>query len=660
MTSQTPGPLRLGLRRWGLSITALALALSATALHGGATAGASVTPAALAAVIPTSDTFVPVAGPVFGDPTATRNQIVTRLLDNIAHTPKGATIRIVGYSFTLDNVATALLKAHSRGVNVRIVLNGHSRVWSPAKRLVPALGTDITRRSFIVLTRGSARGTSGVNHQKSWTFSQVGRTPHVVMVGSTNLTSYGTAVQYSDMYVHTNRADVFNAYTSVFDAQKHDTPLANPFVHTQFDRGSAYFFPRPGTTETTDPARQRIQALPGDADTTIAVAQYSWHDSRGLWLARALAAKKAAGATVVVVAGESVGTGVKGILRKAGVPIYSGVYAGGKRIHTKLMFASYRDSTGPHTSIWTGSDNWADQSLRNDDTILQIDDDAASYNKYVAFFNMLARVTGPAPLTPVAAIQAPAVLNVESTSLTVAEDSGVARLSVTRGGNTSVPASARYALTSGTATPTSDLSLAPGTVSFAAGETSKTIPVSIVNDSAPEGAETVGVVLSAPGSGTILGPSVRTSLVIAASDQRPDVLISTASSSGYAGNNVYNTTGAGQTRTSRARRTQTRVFYARFQNDGNVANTFSIRGSAARRGSSVSYYRGSQRVTTSMRSAAGLKVTLAPGASIVVKTHVRAHRSASIGSLKPVTVSARWTGDGTRTDVAKAVVKVVR
>jgi hypothetical protein len=630
-------------------------------LHGVAASGASAAPVGLGAtVIPTSDTFVPVAGPVFGDPTATRNQIVTRLLENIAHTPKGATIRIVAYSFTLSNVATALLEAHSRGVNVRVVLNGHSRAWSPAKRLVPALGTDVTQRSFIVLTRGSARGTGGVNHQKSWTFSQVGRTPHVVMVGSTNLTSYGTTVQYSDMYVHTNRADVFDAYTSVFDAQKYDTPRSNPFVSTRFDRGSAYFFPRPGTTETTDPARQRIADLPGGARTTIGVAQYSWHDSRGLWLARALAAKKAAGATVVVVAGESVGAGVKGILRRAGIPIHSGVYAGGKRIHTKLMFASYRNSSGLHTSIWTGSDNWSDRSLRNDETILQVDDDAAGYDKYVSFFNMLTRVTGPGPLMPVAATEAPAVLTVQATSRTVAEDAGVAELRVTRGGNTSVPASARYALTSGTAAPASDLVLAPGTVSFAAGETSKTIPVSIVNDSAPEGPETVDVTLSAPGQGTTLGTAVRTRLVIATSDQRPDVLISTASRSGYAGNNVYNTSGTGQTRTSRARRAQTRTSYARFQNDGNAASVFSIRGSAARRGSTVSYYKGSQRVTASMRSAAGLRVTLAPGASMVVRIQVRVHRRASIGSLKPATVSARWTGDGTRTDVAKAVVKIVR
>ncbi|ROR91858.1 phosphatidylserine/phosphatidylglycerophosphate/cardiolipin synthase-like enzyme [Nocardioides aurantiacus] len=643
----------------GLYVTAAALVLSATSLDAGAVASA-VPAAAPGAAIATGDSFVPVAGPVFGDPTATRNEVVTRLLDNIGHTPAGATIRIVGYSFTLDDVATALLKAHARGVNVRIVLNGHSSAWSPAKRLIPVLGTDIDRRSFIVLTRGSARGSSGVNHQKSWTFSQVGRTPHVVMVGSTNLTGYGTTVQYSDMYVHTNRADVFGAYTGVFAAQMRDAPLPSPFVSTRFEKGGAYFFPAPGTTETTDPARQRIASLPDDASTTIAVAQYAWHDTRGVWLARALAAKKAAGATVVVVAGESVGAGVEGILRRAGIPIHSGVYADGTRIHTKLMFASYRTSTGQHTSIWTGSDNWADQSLRNDDTILQVDDDAAGYNQYVAFFNKLTRTTGAAPMSPVAVVEPPAVVTIRSATHSVGEDAGTVPLTVTREGNTRIAASARYALSSGTAVQGNDVVLAPGTVSFAPGETSKTLPLRIVGDVAPEAAETAGVVLSAPGRGVTLGATTRAEVVIEPSDQRPDAQVSTAPGSGYAGSNVYNSTGAGQARSLNARRNQARSFYARFQNDGNVTNTFSLTGSAAPRGATVRYYRGGRNVTAAMQSAAGLQVTLTSGALTTVRVSVHAHRNAKVRSLKPATVSARWTGDGTRTDVAKVVVRVVR
>jgi hypothetical protein len=336
-----------------------------------------------------TDTFVPVAGATFGDPSAPSNQILDRLMENIAHTPPGATIQIVGYSFSLTRVSTALLKAYDRGVNVQVVMDGHSSVWLPATRMVPVLGSDPSKPSFFVLTHGSARGTGGVTHEKAWTFSQVGQTPDVVMIGSTNLTAYGTEVQFSDNYTYTGRKDVYDAYASMFDQQKLDRPVTNPFTTKTFERGSAYFFPEPGATAATDPVISRINALPSDSNTTILISQYAWWDTRGAWIAKALAAKKRAGANITVVAGESVSSAVRNTLTAAGIPIHEGVFADGKRIHTKLMLAEYQDASGPHRSIWTGSDNWADQSFHNDDTVLQVDDDIVAYDAYVAFINQL-------------------------------------------------------------------------------------------------------------------------------------------------------------------------------------------------------------------------------------------------------------------------------
>jgi hypothetical protein len=98
----------------------------------------------------------------------------------------------------------------------------------------------------------------------------------------------------------------------------------------------------------------------------------------------------------------------------------------------------------------------------------------------------------------------------------------------------------------------------------------------------------------------------------------------------------------------------------RVYNDGNVTNLVTVRGSAARSGSTVRYYTGSTNLTRAMRSSAGWRVRLRPGAHRQVKVLVRVTRTARIGSLKPALVRSTWTGDGTRTDVVKAVVKVVR
>ncbi|MGA8210932.1 MAG: phospholipase D-like domain-containing protein, partial [Nocardioidaceae bacterium] len=344
--------------------------------------------AAVKPAIDTADTFVPTQGAVFGDPTATSNDILTELMDNIAHTPAGATIQIVGYSFSLDRVATALLTAYRRGVNVQVVMNGHSSQWSPAQRMVPVLGSDPTSQSFFVLTRGSARGTGGVTHQKSWTFSQVGRTPYVVMVGSMNLTGTGIDVQHSDAYTYTGHQDVYEVYARLFAVQKLDQPVTNAYREEPFDGGNASFYPRPGTTATDDPIIARLAALPSNSSTTIRIAQYAWWDTRGAWLAKALAAKAKAGARVQVVAGESVSNQVRSTLTAAGIPIHSGQYADSSRIHTKLMLAEYVVAGRTRQSVWTGSDNWTDQSFRNEETVLRIDDRVA-YDAYVSFFDML-------------------------------------------------------------------------------------------------------------------------------------------------------------------------------------------------------------------------------------------------------------------------------
>jgi phosphatidylserine/phosphatidylglycerophosphate/cardiolipin synthase-like enzyme len=382
-------------------VRSLAAALSALTLT--ATALTGLQPPAAAA----ADTFTPIPGPVFGDPTAATNRILSRLLNNINHTPRNGTIRMVGYSFSLGRVADALLVAKRRGVHLQIVLDGHSRAWSPSTRLAAALGSDPTRRDYLVLTKGSARGTRGVTHQKSWSFSKVGQTPYVTMVGSTNLTGYGTEVQYSDMYTYVDRKDVYDAFASVQSRQKLDIALPEPYFTRAWTNGSGYFFPYPTGTVDTDPVIARINALPSDANTTIRVAQFAWYDTRGIWIANALAAKKAAGATVSAVVGESVGTGVRNILTQAGIPMFPGVYTNNKRIHTKLMLASYVDATGPHTRIWTGSDNWTNQSFRNEDTVVEVGDDLTSYNQYVGFYDALITAGLPPVVPPVPTTPAP-------------------------------------------------------------------------------------------------------------------------------------------------------------------------------------------------------------------------------------------------------------
>ncbi|HET6918440.1 MAG TPA: Calx-beta domain-containing protein, partial [Jiangellaceae bacterium] len=83
-------------------------------------------------------------------------------------------------------------------------------------------------------------------------------------------------------------------------------------------------------------------------------------------------------------------------------------------------------------------------------------------------------------------------------------------VTVVRRGDTAAPASVSYAHTGGTATPGLDFELTPGTLSFAPGETSKTIPIKVYPDGVFEPDETIELTLGAPGEGTTLGAASST------------------------------------------------------------------------------------------------------------------------------------------------------
>jgi hypothetical protein len=94
------------------------------------------------------------------------------------------------------------------------------------------------------------------------------------------------------------------------------------------------------------------------------------------------------------------------------------------------------------------------------------------------------------------------------------ESTEAALLTVVRTGDTSVPMSVDYATSNGTASDRSDYTYAAGTLEFAAGETSKTIPVLISEDSYVEGTETLTVTLSNPKGGAGLGSQASAAVVI--------------------------------------------------------------------------------------------------------------------------------------------------
>jgi phosphatidylserine/phosphatidylglycerophosphate/cardiolipin synthase-like enzyme len=331
-------------------------------------------------------------GPMFGSPSSTSidNRIVHALVEAIRHTPTGATIRIVAYSFSLPQVSAPLIAADGRGVHVQVIVDGrHSHDFEATRDLEAALGTDRHRGSFIVLTRGSARGALNMHsHQKSWSFSRTGGSRHVVMVGSTNLSDLGTTGQYSDMYTFVDRTDVWRAFSSVFAAQIRDVPVADPAITARLGQDTAYF--DPGFSMTDDPIAQAISELPASPSTHLRIVMYAWHPPRGQHLVDLLLEKLQGGASVDIVRGPLVRQPLDALVA-AGADVHRGVFANGDHVHDKLMIAKTERNGRPERFVTTGSDNWGNISFLRDDVDVKIDVETREYREYVGFFHRLVR-----------------------------------------------------------------------------------------------------------------------------------------------------------------------------------------------------------------------------------------------------------------------------
>ncbi len=101
-------------------------------------------------------------------------------------------------------------------------------------------------------------------------------------------------------------------------------------------------------------------------------------------------------------------------------------------------------------------------------------------------------------------------ISVADTTVTEGDSGSVsAAFAVTLSAAASGPVSVHYATSNGTALSGSDYAATSGVLTFAAGETSKTIPVSVLGDLLDEAAEDFTLTLSDPVSATLADGSAR-------------------------------------------------------------------------------------------------------------------------------------------------------
>lgn len=326
------------------------------------------------------DSFTVTRAMTMNDPTRHRGTIARQLRTYIEHTPSGATISILSFYLSSSITWPALRAAYQRGVHVRAVLYGGpagtpmAGVSSEGVKLAELIrqGRDHGRRgSWVVWTRRTARGvdaTGTVMHAKVWQFSRVGRTPKVTMIGSYNNGDPPDARAYSAMVTLTDPRLYADAQSMFVAAAKDRRDGRNPQRRFHGDGWDLYYFPSTPITPENDPVLERLQSIPGNADTRMVISMYSMQGRRGAWLARRLAAMVERGAHLTLVVGPDVSGSVVRTLGRAGATLEDGCWKTGRKrspyayTHDKEMTATWVADGVRHHAAWIGSDDWGNGS----------------------------------------------------------------------------------------------------------------------------------------------------------------------------------------------------------------------------------------------------------------------------------------------------------
>ncbi|MDF3148631.1 MULTISPECIES: phospholipase D-like domain-containing protein [unclassified Streptomyces] len=415
-----------------LPAVATVLSVVATLLLGGATPAAALTKPV-------------VNGPVFNNPLGTaaqRKAIFTQLVRLIDATPAGAQIRGSMHEFVDQEVANALIAAHGRGVDVRLILDDSTYVGpdgaefaNPAYRSLRAvLGTSTAARSWVVVCDDRFEDADGVddvqrgclavappqpayNHNKFFLFSRIGpfddgtSYSRVVFQTSSNLSDWYKVESFNDAVTFTD-STVYNAYASYHEQLRQGRTLARGNNNAYFSTptGSTYrgyFFPR-GDASYNNPATDTVVNVLNEVScaytgadglrhqTDIRIVMHSFFGSRRQ-VADKLAQLRGRGCWIDVVYADS-DSAITSRLNAAGIQHRGCRIPNGPGIdvrpHNKqiLLDGDYNGDITPR--VYTGSANLTGSSLRSADEAIVRISSASHHARYLSEFYRIRSACG--------------------------------------------------------------------------------------------------------------------------------------------------------------------------------------------------------------------------------------------------------------------------
>lgn len=378
-------------------------------LCAGLLVATTATVVSVVALPPTPGRAAVSSGAVFNDPRPGPGQrrIFEHLEGLINGARIGSSIHMTVFHFDDAFIAAKLVTARNRGVFVQVVLDSQSALNGPTETLIHAFGTDRTRASWVHLCSreaaciGNRENSTPINHNKFFLFSNTSGAQNVVVQSSSNLNDNNATMHWNNAVTLVDNWGIYSKYLEYFDDLAWERKTSDYYRYTTSGNAKVYFFPRAGTDKSTDTIYNILDenvdcegnTTVGTADTHRTIIRVAmWYFSRGAIARklRDLADRKCWVEVIYQFLDDGVLADLSGhdriVLHKLALPydvhskymLIEGKYDG--RINTKLVF--------------TGSHNYSNAALRdNDEALLRIQDDAI-HDQYRANFRLMRSTVG--------------------------------------------------------------------------------------------------------------------------------------------------------------------------------------------------------------------------------------------------------------------------
>jgi hypothetical protein len=329
-------------------------------------------------VPPAQAAYMPTAGAAFNDPTSKSRSQQTVLMDQIIaavnNVPAGSVIRVVAYSFDYQPVANALIKAHDRGVQVRLLIDSHTSTHQ-IRLLKNELGTGTSDGSYLRTCKYSCMANKpSFIHSKLYLFSRTGGAKYVSMNSSANPAETGISKSWNNTYTTIGDKTLYDANVDNFNDMLPDKTNTDYYHTVESGNLKEYFFPRAGSTKKSDTLYNILNDV--SCPSTIKLTTYFWTSAR-LYLAEKLSALKKAGCNVEVIYPDGPGgqdtiyPQVTAELRNGDIPTWNTRPREGLYVHNKVILidGTYQ-GVANQKIVYATSQNLTLTSLRESNEVM--------------------------------------------------------------------------------------------------------------------------------------------------------------------------------------------------------------------------------------------------------------------------------------------------